>query len=934
MNNLNIVHFNPDGIRGRQTNILNYIDQENTHVIAVSETHLKPNQHFSLGNFIPIRKDRTGRRKGGVAFFINNKIEFTVNDWFNKYPNLEALSVKISPSEVTRAPIDIVVYYNPPPKVIDQRLFEIVNRNSNNVVIIGDLNSPHTYFGSRITTESGIELENILARENLTLLNDPDSPTYHHPPEMLPNILDLAIVSGNLGPISSCKVGEDCGSFHLPIHVSINVGINKLPSKLIRPLKNIDWEEFKDSLREKEFNFTEESLNYNCENIDRAICNLTDNIVSTLDEVCPKRPTINRNWWKFTPEIAKLIKVKRKIRRMLKEDPIPGLKPLYNKLNKLVREKINQQKQDKWKEFVSSIEAETNVSTFWNKFKSYSNSRLNPNLGKVTNLVMENGNIAATNKLKADTFAESLGKIHQTHYDPNHDLNTETEARNFLSAHKMVFKPLEQAKQETEDKHYMLREINVLEITKTLQKCRNRSAPGEDQISYFILKNLDRENLSNIALIYNSCLKTGYFPNAWKQAKVVMLPKPGKDLTKPTSYRPISLLPAMGKIFERIVASRFSAFLEKVDYFDENQAGFRKKRSTVDQLFKLSQSVSTALKKHKKAVGVFLDVEKAFDAVWLEGLKYKLGRPEIGIPTKMIRLLSSFLTNRHLRVHQNSAISNKIELKAGTPQGSALSPLLFIFYVNDTPKPPPGVLISKFADDMAAWAIQKQEKRAEKLIQKHLDSLSEWCNKWKIKLNPSKTQVGLFTNSNNTKEITLNLGRVPLTVSNEIKFLGLTFDRKLTWRHHIDNVRHRMWLRINAIKAISGRNLGMQSKTLIHLYKMWIRPIALYGAPAYYSAAKTHLNKIQVIQNSALRIALRRNRRSHIEDLHEEGCLIPLKAEAARSSHRFMEKKVDDSLIQRLLLEHRIMLDYNRYKRARPSKTPIDLIPEYLETLL
>ena len=88
MNSLNIVHFNPDGIRGRQTNILNYIDQENTHIIAVSETHLKPSRHFSLGNFIPIRKDRTERRKGGVAFFINNKIEFTVNDWFNKYNRL------------------------------------------------------------------------------------------------------------------------------------------------------------------------------------------------------------------------------------------------------------------------------------------------------------------------------------------------------------------------------------------------------------------------------------------------------------------------------------------------------------------------------------------------------------------------------------------------------------------------------------------------------------------------------------------------------------------------------------------------------------------------------------------------------------------------------------------------------------------------------
>ena len=120
----------------------------------------------------------------------------------------------------------------------------------------------------------------------------------------------------------------------------------------------------------------------------------------------------------------------------------------------------------------------------------------------------------------------------------------------------------------------------------------------------------------------------------------------------------------------------------------------------------------------------------------------------------------------------------------------------------------------------------------------------------------------------------------------------------------------------------------------LKLYKMWIRPKALYGAPAYYSAAKTHINKIQVIQNSAHRIALRRNRRFCIADLHEEGCLIPLKTETVRSSHRFIEKKVDDSLIQRLLIEHRIMLNYDRYKRARPSKAPIDLIPDYLETLL
>ena len=102
--------------------------------------------------------------------------------------------MKISPSEVTRAQIDLVVYYKPLPKVIDKRFFEIVNRNSNNSEIIGDLNSTHISFGSRITTDSGIELEDILSQTNLTLLNDPNTPTYHHPPEMLPNILDLSTV--------------------------------------------------------------------------------------------------------------------------------------------------------------------------------------------------------------------------------------------------------------------------------------------------------------------------------------------------------------------------------------------------------------------------------------------------------------------------------------------------------------------------------------------------------------------------------------------------------------------------------------------------------------------------------------------------------------------------------------------------------------------
>ena len=153
-----------------------------------------------------------------------------------------------------------------------------------------------------------------------------------------------------------------------------------------------------------------------------------------------------------------------------------------------------------------------------------------------------------------------------------------------------------------------------------------------------------------------------------------MLPKPGRDKKLASNYRPISLLSCLGKIYERFLYAYLMKELVAKNFLNANQAGFTKGRSTQEHLLRLSQSVSNGFKKRNCTLGLFLDVKAAFDAVWKNGLKYKINR--IGLTRQMKNILFSFLDNRSLRVCHDGVWSETVELRAGTPQGSCLSPIL------------------------------------------------------------------------------------------------------------------------------------------------------------------------------------------------------------------------------------------------------------------
>jgi hypothetical protein len=302
-----------------------------------------------------------------------------------------------------------------------------------------------------------------------------------------------------------------------------------------------------------------------------------------------------------------------------------------------------------------------------------------------------------------------------------------------------------------------------------------------------------------------------------------------------------------------------------------------------------------------------LDVEKAFDSVWHDGIRHKLSTPGINLPAKLIRLFSSYLSGRQIRVRVGQATSRAITLQAGTPQGSVLSPTLFNVYVNDIPLRQTATCDGgQFADDVSTWASAKKKQTAMARLQISLRELEPWLKKWRIKVNAAKTQVICF--GQNGQGASVNFLGQDVIEGKTLKLLGAVFDRGLSYREHCTGVSKKAMSRVNLLRRLRGQNWGVRHRRLLTFYKQFVRPVMENGYSLSALAKPTAFSSIQVVQNSALRVSLQAPWRTRITDLHTQA-EIPTMQERVNQLRQNAVQRYQGSQLLQLLDTRKSLLE-------------------------
>src|SRR2546426_3053473 len=865
---LHLLHININGLRAKKVELESYLAETKPDILLINETKLgsQPTPRLAGFQVASVRNRSADKvRGGGVAIYVKRELKFT--DISPDVDDIAAIEIKTPNKSFA-----IISYYRPPyEENINAAVLIPFIQKYDHCIIAGDLNAKHEYFGCKKTNKAGDQLFDLIEQHDLIIANDSSETTHRTISTGNTELLDLFVVTRNMsGLLDDCYVGDDVGSDHLPVHLRVKLGgtINKFVRKEVRLMTSCNWEKFTDVIDDSIDVISDAALT-TCKQIDTRCDEIQCCITKAIDSACPLR-TVRDHAFRLSQDTLELIRKKRRIRRLHQRHNDPGLRTLYNNLGRQVSAAIKAEKQRSWQEATASLDGLVGRK-LWTKFKVLTGANVSSDNN--ARVKVESGDLTTSNEETANEFAKHLGKVHKTHNGPEFDKSFRLSCEKSVSSKASMYRSCSKIIREDGDDSFLVAEIRPAEISIAFQKCKTKSAPGEHGINYSMIKHLPNKMLLILAQLYTICLLVGYFPLCWKSAIGIMLLKPKKDKRTVSNYRPISLLSTIGKLFEKIVSMRMHAFFRETKFFNQWQRAYLSEKEASEHTYRLGQSIALAKGRHWVTTAISLDVEKAFDSVWHDGMRYKL--TALKLPIKLVRLLSSFLTDRSIRVRVGSELSKPVSLQAGTPQGSVLSPLLFLIYVNDVPIHPSNKCdAGQFADDLSLWTYAKKKKHTFMRLQRALNDIELWCTIWRIKLNVAKTQLDSFPRRK--EKLELKLFNQTIKEQKELTLLGVTFDEQYSLKAHCAEKAKKAISRVNLLKRLSGQTWGANSRTLLMFYKQYVRPVLETGSVNTADAKKSHLAKLQRVQNSALRVALHLPYWTRITRLHKLARIVPI----------------------------------------------------------
>jgi len=813
-----VVSWNACSALRRIHDIQQIILEHSPDILAIQETHLTPAMQLKMTGYFTYRQDRpphlSAHAAGGAALLVRKGVpHYPIRNY--QRDGLEVARVAVNTHQPT---IVASVYAQPGNALTADDILNIAD--SSPTIIVGDLNAKHPSWGSRARNKAGTQLMKLLKKFPLTI-SAPDGPTtcpYNR--RAKPDILDVCVSSASLLP-PECLLLDTLTSDHIPVMFRFSRTHLTLPQATMK----INWDSYRLFLNATSsppppppssapaVDLAIEALNADI--LSAAISSSTPRTASTKSPGIPSH-------------IRSLRSERNQARKRWQTTGLPHYKTQYNTLCRKVSAAWQLHRSTAWHKFVETLDTTSTYSAF-----RVARALKNP-LSPPHPLQPPNAPRMLTHPLHiATAFADHLQELYSPHAVSQQDL-----ARINLPTIPPVSTPPET--------------FHITDLDTVIHGLNPKKAAGHDRITNGHIKNMSPPSRFRLLDILNACLRLHYFPSTWKQSKVILIPKPRKNLAHPANYRPIHLLPSLSKVLERLLLLRLRQQLPDT-LIPPQQMGFTCGHSTSHQIVRLIDDIISARQRGLSTIATFLDLSNAFDRVWHDGLLFKLSKS--GIDFHLLETLRSFLSGRSFSTTITNHPSTLRPIGAGVPQGAVLSPTLYNIFTSDVPLHK-NIKTYIYADDIAIAQTTQRRSPSSNPINSYLLQIHRFFIDWKLQVNPTKT-VALYLPARPRPAsipTPVLVNGTPLPYQKSAKYLGVTFDQQLTMKLHTDNVTRSARTATAAISPLL-RSKGISRKTKHHLVRACIVPVLTYASPAWAMASPYQHQKLENAYRKAFHIA-------------------------------------------------------------------------------
>ena len=811
-----------------------------THVIILTETWFKSSEdadHFQLPNYTHYYSVRTDSRGGGVSIYVHNTLNHSLVD------EVYAGGINYLWVRLEKHAVNIGAVYNPgnnnTREFLEVYSSQLIRKPRS--IVFGDFNidlltkNSKTKYYRDAMKESGYGFLNNI-HEDYSTRETASTKT----------ILDH--VCTNLKDKSFHMVIIDSPmSDHKQIYLSIKK-YKKLPKQRVK-YEAIDYDKLHESIALAEYS----PIDNTYENFEKYLKYGIHSSTTVKTKILnPPR----QDW--ICKEITGKIRRRNEIWHRLKQEPNnEDLMESFRIERNITAETIRSTKKKYYYEAFMKYTADP--KKMWNLINTLSNNKIKsqcipPKLLTESGPLTNGNEVCETFNRFFSTIGSALAKLISTQ----------------LQQHKTVTVPDSQ----TYNREFTsFTPCQASEVSKIIKNLDPNCSAGIDGITTKVVKCVTNLIVNKLTDCINVHLASGTFPDQLKVAKVTPIHKSGVK-TDPNNYRPISVLPIMSKIFERVLYTRLDEHLTSINFLFERQYGFRIQSNTLSATVDLVTKIQSNIDQKNMALGLFIDLKKAFDTVSHPILLQKL--KDIGVSGVAYKMFESYLNNRLQIVKIGEYQSKPHNITFGVPQGSLLGPLFFLIYINSIHKVPIHGHISLYADDTCLFYFGGSITDMINQAQEDLNTLSIWFQQNLLTINASKTSYVIFKAKN--KKIPPH---PPLTIENQIlelkqheKYLGLRLDCQLNWKVQIDYVRSKMTSLLGSLRNIVHCLPYSVRQTI---YNSLLKPHILYLIEIWGNAPKTNLKDLQIAQNKIIKMLFHYNYLTPTIKIYKDTKLLNIK---------------------------------------------------------